>query len=60
MHIWLACVRIFWCIWVGNVSEHAGVSVSVDLPEWCVGGVSGCFVCLIGWVCLGVCVIMSV
>lgn len=43
--IWLVCVRVFWCIWVGNVAEHAGVSVSVDLPEWCVGGVSGYFVC---------------
>lgn len=29
---------------MGNVSEHAGVSVSGDLPE-CVGGVSG-FLCV--------------
>ena len=27
--------------------------VSVDIFRWCVGGICGCFVCLVVWVCFG-------
>lgn len=45
----------------GDVSENAVyLYVSVDLSAWRVGGVSGCFMCLIAWVYLCVSVIVCV
>lgn len=42
-----------WCIWVGKyLKMRVYLYVNVDLSGCCVGGVSGCFVCLIVWVCL--------
>lgn len=26
-YIWLVCVRVFGCIWMGNVSENVGVFI---------------------------------
>lgn len=61
--IWIVCVRVFGCVWVGNVSENMGVSVCECGFLWLVCrwyiwvfcvfdsvGVSEWAVCL--WACL--------